>query len=243
MKIRFFFTLLCLGIMLNACAGRQGMIRDEAPKNEAAVAEHATKVSILGDSYSTFEGWIPEGYIAWYKPVPKPGRPTNVTEVGQTWWKKLIELNGYELETNNSYSGSTICNTGYEGNDYSDRSFISRVGLLGNPDIIFVFGGTNDAWADVPMGEYVWSDWSPGQLYQYRPAAAYMLHSLKSLYPEAEIKFIINDDIADEFKESTIEICRHYDVPALQLEGIEKMSGHPDGKGMEMIVEQLQKIL
>ena len=48
----------------------------------------------------------------------------------------------------NSYSGSTICNTGYRDEDYSDRSFINRTTLLGNPDIILICGGTNDSWAN-----------------------------------------------------------------------------------------------
>lgn len=199
------------------------------------------KVSVLGDSYSTFEGWIPEGYIAWYKPVVPAGRQTDVTTPEETWWKILIDENGYQLETNNSYSGSTICNTGYEGNDYSDRSFINRVDLLGNPDIIYVFGGTNDSWAGSPIGEYIWEDWTPEQLYSYRPATAYLMSSLKEKYPEAEIVVLINDEISDDVKESTAEICRHYGVPFIQLEGIEKMTGHPDRKGMRQIVEQITR--
>ena len=197
------------------------------------------KVSILGDSYSTFEGWIPEGYTAWYKPVPKPGRPTDVTDVEDTWWKILIDEKGYSLEKNDSYSGATVCNTGYEGADYSDRSFITRMDRLGAPDIIYVFGGTNDSWADSPVGEYVWSGWRPEELYTYRGAAAYMINGLQSLYPEAEIIVVGNDDIKDEIKESTAEICGHYGVEYVQLHDIEKMSGHPDKRGMRQIVEQI----
>ncbi len=38
---------------------------------------------ILGDSYSTFEGYIPEGYAAWYINAGKP--ETDVTRLDQTW--------------------------------------------------------------------------------------------------------------------------------------------------------------
>lgn len=237
-KILYLISVL-LGF--NACAGTR-----TAQGNEPTVLEETPapkKVSILGDSYSTFEGWIPEGYIAWYKPVPKEGRPTDVTEVGQTWWKILLEKEDYDLETNNSYSGSTICNTGYEGKDYSDRSFVNRAGMLGNPDLIIVFGGTNDSWAGVPTGEFVWSDWTEADLYSYRPATAFLIEELKTGYPEADLLFIINDDISDEIKESTAEICNHYNIPYVQLEGIEKMSGHPDQKGMVQIVDQIEKNL
>ena len=57
---------------------------------------------------------------------------------------KFIKENNYRLCVNNSFSGATICNTGYNQADYSDRSFITRMDKLGCPDIIFIFGATND---------------------------------------------------------------------------------------------------
>ena len=82
-------------------------------------------VSILGDSYSTFENYVPEGNASWYAPVPWEGR-TDVTDVRQTWWWQLIDEGGYKLGVNDSYSGATISYTGYDGADYSDRSFLTR---------------------------------------------------------------------------------------------------------------------
>lgn len=49
------------------------------------------------------------------------------------------------MKRNNSYSGSTVCHTGYQKADYSDRSFATRMDNLGNPDVLLVFGGTNDS--------------------------------------------------------------------------------------------------
>lgn len=203
-----------------------------------------TRVSILGDSYSTYEGMVePDTNLVWYKPVPKEGRPTDVTRPEQTWWKIFIDRNGYELECNNSYSGSTVCNTGYGSRDYSDQSFVTRLTNIGNPDMIIVFGGTNDSWADSPLGEYVWSDWTPRQLYSYRPATAYMISELQRLHPEAEIVVIGNDQVKPEIKTSTAEICNHYGVKYVQLHDIEKMSDHPDSKGMVQIADQLEAAL
>lgn len=246
-----FLTIAALCLLTGCVSGnaRQAPRTAEDPALTAPCASEETapaaapKVSILGDSYSTFEGFIPEGYIAWYKPVPKEGRPTDVTQVDQTWWSIFMEENGYELEANNSYSGSTVCNTGYEGKDYSDRSFVNRVGLLGNPDLILVFGGTNDSWAGSPMGEFVWCDWTDEQLKAYRPATACMVSRLQSLYPRARLVLIGNDEIKDEVKESTAEICAHYGVEYVQLEGIEKMSGHPDRNGMRKIAEVLGEMV
>ena len=114
-----------------------------------AVSAQTKKVSILGDSYSTFQGVNPEGYNPFY-----PNDRNDVTEVSQTWWDLYIKAKGYELDKNDSWGGSTICGTGYGRMDASRNNFISRVDRLGNPDIIFIFGGTNDAWANAPLGEY-----------------------------------------------------------------------------------------
>lgn len=63
----------------------------------AASAEEPKKVSILGDSYSTFQGHIPENYAPFY-----PNYRNDVTEVGQMWWSLYIEAKGYVLEKNDS---------------------------------------------------------------------------------------------------------------------------------------------
>ena len=73
------------------------------------------RVSILGDSYSTFQGWIPEGNAVWY---PYAERSVNdVAEASECWWSQVIEALGGELEANESWSGSTICYTSYNGID------------------------------------------------------------------------------------------------------------------------------
>lgn len=192
------------------------------------------KVSILGDSYSTFRGHIPDGYAVWY---PMPGN--DVTEVEQTWWYQFINDNGLQLEKNNSYSGSTVCNTGYGGEDYSDRSFYSRINYLGNPDIILIFGCTNDSWAHSPVGEYQYSDWSKKDMYAFRPAAAYMLSNLKMLYPEAEIFYILNSELDDAINESVLTVCEKYQVPVIGLKDIDKQMGHPSQAGMKSISRQV----
>ena len=114
-------------------------------------AQSLKSISILGDSYSTFEGYLqPDTNSIWY--YVSPQQQTDVTSVKQTWWHKFIKENNYRLCINNSFSGATICNTGYNQADYSDRSFITRMDKLGCPDIIFIFGATNDCWAGSPLG-------------------------------------------------------------------------------------------
>jgi len=135
------------------------------------MAQVKQTVAVLGDSYSTFEGFIPKGYATWYSPTTPP-ETTDVNKVEQTWWWQVIKEGGYKMGNINSYSGATICNTGYNDADYTDRSFITRSSLLGNPDIILICGATNDNWADAPLGNYQYSDWKRADLYCFRPAMA-----------------------------------------------------------------------
>ena len=201
-------------------------------------------ISILGDSYSTFIGWIPEGYAVWYHPT---SAKTDVHQVEDTWWWKLCDKTGCTLLTNSSYSGSTICNTGYNGADATHSSFITRMKkdmgqqtvLRTKPQVIFVFGGTNDSWANSPLGEPKYEAWTTTDLYQTFPAACHMFDYLKKWNPGTKIIFLSNSELKKEFYVGMQEICRHYDIYFLQLKKIGKQSGHPNIEGMEAIAEQI----
>lgn len=192
------------------------------------------KVSILGDSYSTFDGSNPAGYAPFY-----PDAHNDVKEVSQTWWSLYNEAMGYKLEVNDSWGGTTICNTGYGRMNTSNSSFNSRLWKLGNPDIIFVFGGTNDAWANAPVGEYKYSDISKQDCKALRPAMAYMLEGLARIYPDATVYVILNSELKEDVNESFREICKHYGVQLIELHDIEKQNGHPSINGMKAICDQL----
>jgi lysophospholipase L1-like esterase len=199
-----------------------------------AVAAQTKKVSILGDSYSTYKGIIPSNYSTFY-----PDANNDVSSVDQTWWSLYIKAKGYQLEKNDSWGGTTICGTGYGRMDSSRSNFISRVDSLGNPDIIFVFGGTNDAWANSPVGEYQYSDWTKDDCKNFRPALACLLDMLQKRYPKASIYSILNSELREPINESFREICKHYNVQLIELHDIEKQNGHPSVSGMKSICDQL----
>lgn len=207
-----------------------------------ALAQAKPSVSILGDSYSTFEGYLtPDTMDIWYFEGAQDARRTDVKNVSETWWMQLIKKKNWKLEVNNSWSGSTICYTGYRDEDYSRRSFITRVPALGSPDIILIFGGTNDSWANAPIGEFKYSDWRRADLYTFRPAMACMLAKIKERYPTAEVYVISSDGLKPEITGSMEQICKHYDVPMIQLHDISKTAGHPNVQGMIQITEQLDR--
>ena len=115
---------------------------------------------IIGDSYSTYEGYIPQGYAPYYTPRAAE-RSMDVTSVELTWWYKLSTELGFNISENNSWSGSTVSYTGREGDCSETSSFIYRARQLiesgffvkNQVDTIFIFGATNDSWIDVPLGE------------------------------------------------------------------------------------------
>lgn len=206
------------------------------------VLAQAQSVSILGDSYSTFEGYVtPKTNEMWY--YEENGNKNDVNDVTQTWWWQVIKECGYKFCVNNSWSGSTIGYQGYDGNDYSERSFITRMDNIGCPDIIFIFGATNDSWAGEPVGDYKYDNWRKSDFYSFRPAMAYMLHHMTNRYPNVAIYFILNTELRDDITLSCKEICNHYNVPCIELHDIDKQNGHPSVKGMRAIADQVKAFI
>lgn len=206
------------------------------------MAQVKPTLAVLGDSYSTFAGFIPKGNACWYN-SPADHKRTDVTKVEQTWWWQVANEGGYKLGAIESYSGATVCNTGYRDEDYSDRSFVTRCTNLGNPDIILICGATNDSWANAPIGDYKYANWKRVDLYFFRPAMAKMLTDIKLHYPNVEVYFILNTELKKEINESVLEVCKHYDVPVIELEDIDKKSSHPSVKGMKAIAQQVLKFI
>ena len=210
----------------------------------AGIAVAQTKaVSILGDSYSTYEDFVtPATNELWYY-AKNSEQKTDVKDVRQTWWHQLIKENGWRLAVNNSYSGATISYTGYDGNDYSPRSFNTRMDNLGQPDIIFIFGATNDSWAGSPIGDFKYEGIKKADLYEFRPALAHMLRWMTDRYVNTEIYFILNTELKEEINTSVKTICAHYGVPVITLTEVDKISGHPSVKGMRQIADQVNSFL
>ena len=111
--------------------------------------------------------------------------------------------------------------------------------MLGEPDIIFLFGGTNDAWARAPIGEYQYADWTKEDCMNFRPALACLLDTLQKRYPDAKIYSILNSELQEEINESMRVVCQHYGIRLIELHDIEKQNGHPSVSGMKSICDQL----
>ena len=198
--------------------------------------EKETSFSILGDSYSTFEGFVtPESNDVWYN-LP-PDNYINVTDVSQMWWWQVQKAMNWELDHNNSFSGSVLCNWDTT-NYYGPHSFIRRADDLGNPDVIFVFGGTNDVWQKAPLGDFQYNDWTDEDLCLFRPGLAFLCAKLKRSYPTAKIYFMVDMQLGQEIVDSFHTIIAHYQVNYIDLYGIDKDWDHPTVFGMKSIADQ-----
>lgn len=201
-----------------------------------------TRVTIFGDSYSTFEGYLtPATNESWYYTENNPRRDKNndVTKVEQTWWWQVIERMNWKLEMNNSYSGSTVGYFGYQNENYQPRSFNTRVENLGEPDVILSCCITNDSWTGEKLGNYKYANWTENDMWYFRPAMARLLSTMKQNYPMAKIYIIQNTQLKPEFCESLQIICKHYGVPVIILKDIDKQDGHPSIKGHKDMAEQV----
>lgn len=208
-------------------------------------------VMIFGDSYSTFEGYIPAGYDVYYS--GKRQTPPDVADVTKTWWHMLISETDSRLVQNNSWSGSTI---GYTGYGYVDRStsssFIYRFEKLlsegffneNKIDTVFVFGGTNDSWCQAPVGQLQFSDWTHDSLFFVLPAVCHFFDRLTSELKDTRIVCLINNGIKKEITEGMKKCCEHYGVEYVAFDNIDKVNGHPTEQGMvdikSRILEELK---
>lgn len=122
-------------------------------------------ISILGDSISTYEGYIPSENLSYYT-----GINCGVSSVNQTWWKRLIDAFGMRLKLNNSWSGSRVSLT-----NGTESAGITRASNLGdNPNVIIVYMGINDFNNEVPLVDF-------------RSAYETMIDRIKTTYPNAYV--------------------------------------------------------
>jgi len=147
-------------------------------KGDVISAYSGKTLSILGDSISTFAGYIPSGNSNFYT-----GSNCGVTKVGDTWWKKLMDALGMTLKLNNSWSGSRVTTTNGD-----TSAGVTRASNLGtNPDVIIVYIGINDFNNEVGLGTYDGSGTFPTATTTFREAYAVMLKTILTTYPQAEV--------------------------------------------------------
>ena len=167
-------------------------------------AYEGKRVSVVGDSISTFDGvsnntdinaTLGEHFL-YYTPT-RPEVPVLSRE--DTWWQQVIDAMGMELCVNNSSSGTRIRTdiNGAINAAYKERCVQLHTNDGKEPDVILVFMGTNDFTRDmVNVGRLENLDYaavealvdagkeSPETVCE---AYATMLYKMQKRYPQAEI--------------------------------------------------------
>ena len=200
--------------------------------------------SVIGDSYSAYPAWIPEGNASYY-----PTASETVKSVTQMWWyilSKNIKANPITID---GWSGARI--TTVEGSE-SNAAFVKRIKKsMGEsratevkPDIIFVLGGQNDTNAQVTIGQPKYSDWTDEDLTIFAPAFCYMIDYLRMWNPSTRIINLINEGgVSQEMQDAMTNICSHYDIENIILSGIQKASHHPTATGMQTIADIITELI
>lgn len=205
---------------------------------------------IIGDSYSSYKGRIPEGYKPYYSEKGEhPVHTVSAMKEEDTWWYRFREATGANIVQNNSWSGSPICYIGHDGKDCSkSSSFLYRYRKLREDgffkenkiDSVIVLGGTNDSWANVALGEEKYSDFKEEDFYTVLPAICALMSEIKRDLPDAKIVFVANDGIKDEIIDCMKHAGERLGVDVVELSGIDKQFGHPTPVGMSQIAEQVK---
>ena len=220
-------------------------------------------ISILGDSISTFAGYIPKADGINLAHRPRYPQDNLLTDVNDTWWMKLINTLEAKLGVNDSWAGSTVFNF----RDHNEKDFgpdaamasltrIKNLGANGTPDLIIFFGGTNDAGQMIEQGSFDPTrglDLSTVKWNSFADAYSQTILRLRHFYPKSQI-IVISPSISggyydnarlSEFADIALKICLHYNIKCVDL----RTSGltvdmlpdtlHPNAEGMEHIYRSL----
>jgi lysophospholipase L1-like esterase len=258
---KIIFTLTTLILVLASVAAMLPVGASAASKE----SDYNGKIiSILGDSISTYEGYIPasDGYNLEH--LARYPQDNLFTGVEHTWWMQVIERLGAKLGVNDSWRGTTV-----DGKSKTDKTAISNVqriqnlGANGSPDVILLYGGTNDYGqlnivdkfdktkmpTEVDLKTIQW-----GALSQ---AFAHTVLRVKHFFPDAQIVAILPARTKSYYGTTELRngnnllsaICDHYGIPYVNLFSSSLKTTHlPDGihpnkEGMDIITDAVLKVM
>lgn len=143
------------------------------------------KLGIVGDSISTYEGWIPNGYDVYYR------NGGILPSVENTYWKIAINELGMVVG-NCSWSGSYVYGDSTSTSNANIGTSTKRINDLSadgiNPDIVLVYMGTNDFLFGIDKGEFnMSSDYADGNISTFMNAYALLLTKIRKAYPNCKI--------------------------------------------------------
>ena len=228
-------------------------------------------ISVLGDSISTFAGYIPEadGFNLAHK--SRYPQDDLLTDVNETWWLQLIHTLNAKLGINDSWASTEVYNyIDEEVNSTSDgtkacmasMTRIQNLGSNGTPDVILFFGGTNDITQSRPLGSFdpaaapTEADLTSVKWDTVADAYVDAIMRLQYFYPDAEIIAMLpyhrssqGAAKVNQYDDLFASICDHYGVPYADLRNCGITGGkipdgtHADADGMDDITAAVMNVL
>ena len=194
--------------------------------------------AIIGDSISTYQDYIPDGFSCFY-PYPT----ADVSDVNKTWWMQVINSVGGTLFVNNSYSGSCVADSSSSATKNMGRLEYTTINGV-TPDVILIYMGSNDC-----ASQYV-------SAYDFKRDYPTMIKNLQELCPNSEIILctlatspFYSTSSQDEFNDIIKMYAEEYKLKCLDLSGANLAgklvdSAHPNTAGMtEFANEVIEKLL
>ena len=220
-------------------------------------------ISILGDSISTYEGYIPAADGFNLEHVARYPQSNLLTDVNETWWMQVLTKLNAKLGVNESWRSTEIgniydveVNSGYEGTKACMASLtrIQNLGSNGTPDIILFYGGTNDITQRRIVGEFS-TETAPSHVDltsvkwdTVAEAYATAIMRMQYYYPDAQIIAMLptytsnnTNSVIEKYNTVFANICEHYKIPYIDLRNCGITTSHlPDGthpnaEGMDYI--------
>ena len=207
MRVFLFISRICFCLLVVLSCQKEEVMEGASDAIEdshetADTLQSQIRIAIIGDSISTFGDNSPssaKGYDgAKYKSYYPRG---DVRRVNNTWWYKVAESLGIDIDnvSNCSWSGSLVTGNSSSTTNASagcSSRRISDLSYKGKPDIIICFISCNDWASSIPLGNWTITDSIPkdGIVSTMREAYALMLYKAKESYPESTIICLTNLD-------------------------------------------------
>ena len=257
--------LICTTLALIMCLCSLAALLPVGASAASTETDYNGKViSILGDSISTYEGYIPAGDGVNLDHLARYPQDNLFTGVEHTWWMQVIDRLGAKLGINDSWRGTTL-----DAKNASDKTSISNLqriknlGANGTPDVILLFGGANDYGqlsnvdtfdpakipAKVDLTTIQWKSLSQ--------ALVSTIMRIKHFYPDAQLVVMLptytksyysNTKLTNGNK-TMIDVCKHFGLPYVDLTTCGISTSHlPDGihpnkEGMDLITDAVMKVM
>ena len=193
--------------------------RDLVSLNSSLLKYAGSKISLIGDSISTFRGYIPEGYASHY---PKGA----VDSVDKTYWNILCRSLNATIQ-NLSYAGTCVTNQ-----VLPEYSLNKRVSLVDEESSLIIIAlGINDNKKEDNVGAYDYDK----DIYSYNEGIfteAYIkaIRTLITLYPSADLLLVaMGPDGSMPNRASAIKnIAEHYGLMFFDARPYYSGNIHPD---------------